>query len=239
LPPDLTPLDIAAFLWFVALWQGYTIVFDHALRGRPFGLNQRMKALRRDWMERMLQRDNRITDSALVGHTIHSVTFFASTTMLIIAGLLGVIGGIERAYGVMAEISFTVKTSKPLFELKTLALITLFIYAFFRFTWALRQYNYLCALIGGAPLPPVAEERRRRIADAMATVLTLAVTSFNGGLRAYYFALALLGWFVHPLLLVAFATAMMAILLRRQLLSRTFHAIEAADEEFRTGRLSW
>ena len=39
-----------------------------------------MLALRDAWMLRMLERDNRITDSSLLGHTIHSISFFASTT---------------------------------------------------------------------------------------------------------------------------------------------------------------
>jgi len=76
---DTTPLDLAALAWFLVVWLGYGWIADH-VPGRPIGLNHHMVTLRQAGMERMLERDNRIVDSQLVGHTIHSVTFFASTT---------------------------------------------------------------------------------------------------------------------------------------------------------------
>lgn len=48
-------------------------------------------------MQRMLERDNRIIDSNLVGHLMGSVSFFASTTIIIIGGLIAVLGATEKA----------------------------------------------------------------------------------------------------------------------------------------------
>lgn len=227
MPFDLPPLDIAALVWFFAGWLGYGVVFDYVLqrRQRPIGLNQEMKGIRLAWMRRMLERDNRITDAALVGHTIHSISFFASTTMIVLAGLVGLIGGLDKTYEVVAGLKFTAGTTREVFALKMFLLFVIFVFAFFQFTWALRQYNYLCALIGAAPLPPVAEPVRERAAAQISTVLTLAMTSFNSGLRAYYFALAALTWFVHPWVFMAATLVMVLILLRRQFLSRTHAAI--------------
>ena len=56
-------------------------------------------------------------------------------------------------------------------------------------------------------------------------MLSLGVTTFNGGLRAYYFALAALSWLVHPLAFIAMTTWMAAILLIRQFRSRAYDAI--------------
>jgi uncharacterized membrane protein len=61
----------------------------------------------------------------------------------------------------------------------------------------------------------------------MATLLTLAVTSFNGGLRAYYFALAALTWLAGPLFFIAATIAVVLVLLRRQFLSRTAETVIA------------
>lgn len=225
MPLDATPFDAVALAWFLVVWLGYARIADRAAGGTNT-INAHMVALRRAWMERMLERDNRIMDSQLIGHTIHSVTFFASTTMLVLAGLLSVFGGVERIYGVVGELSFTVQTSKSFFEAKMLLVVAIFVYGFFKFTWALRQFNYLCALIGSAPLPPVEPRLRAATATATATMLTEAMKSSNAGTRAYYFALAALAWFVQPWLFIVGTTWIFGVLLGRQLRSRSFRAIE-------------
>jgi uncharacterized membrane protein len=107
-----------------------------------------------------------------------------------------------------------------------LLVIGIFVYGFFKFTWSLRQFNYLCALIGSAPLPPVSATQRATTAEATATMLTQAVGSSNAGTRAYYFALAALAWFVHPGLFIAATTWMLGVLLARQLRSPSLRAVE-------------
>jgi uncharacterized membrane protein len=221
LPFELTFFDVAALVWFLAAWAGYNLVFDRALR-RPVSLNRHLESLRRAWMERMLERENRIADAALIGHTIHSISFFASTTMIILAGLIGTLGGIERVHGIVMGLTFAAKTGRALFELKMLVLLGVFVYAFFRFTWALRQYNYLCVLIGGAPPGHAADQDA---ASDIASLLTQAVRSFNAGMRAYYFAVAVLTWFIHPALFMLATFWALAVLLRRQYFSRSFRAI--------------
>ncbi|MGQ9365908.1 DUF599 domain-containing protein [Azospirillum sp. A39] len=229
LPADITLLDAMAFAWFLGVWGLFNLWQDY-LVGRRGTLNQHMKVLRHHWMARMLQRENRIMDSTLVGHTMQSCTFFASTTMLVIAGLIGSLGAVDLAHGIVGDLSFTVATSRQFFEMKILMLAGIFTFAFFKFTWALRQYNYCCALIGSAPLPPLPHDEREGMAVHLAAALTLAVTAFNGGLRAYYFALAALGWFFGPWPFILGSGAVVAVLLRRQVLSATEVAIRAQTD---------
>jgi uncharacterized membrane protein len=224
-PLDITPLDWAALAWFLIVWLGYGRFADHVPR-RAIGLNHHLVTLRQAWMERMLQRDNRIIDSQLIGHTIHSVTFFASTTMLVLAGLLSMYGAADRIHGTVNELSFAAETSRTFFELKLLLLIALFIHGFFKFTWSLRQFNYLLAMIGSAPLPPVPADQRGSTAHAIAGVMNQAVASFTAGLRAYYFAFAALAWFIQPWLFIVSTTGMLAVLINRQVFSGSFRAIE-------------
>ncbi len=223
---DLTALDFAALGWLVAGWGGYTILTDHVLTGRV-GLNANLKRLRAAWMRRMVERDNRITDSSLVGHTIHSVSFFASATMVIIAALLGAFGAVEHAVAVIGSVRFAATTTSAALQTKLLLLLAIFVYAFFKFTWALRQYNYACAMIGAAPAPT---SDPRLIATFVGTtneVLTRGLNGFNSGLRAYYFALAAIGWLVHPLISIGATTFMLAVLLLRQHRSGASRAILA------------
>ena len=80
--------------------------------------------------------------------------------------------------------SFIIHTTKELFQLKLIGLVCVFVYGFYRFTWALLQYNYFLALIGSAPLrdhlTPTATDE---LGNQMSVVLNSAVTSFHSGFR--------------------------------------------------------
>ncbi len=231
---DLTSLDIVAVGTFFAVWFIYQLLFDGRLR-RPGAINAQMMALRRAWMRRLLARDNRIVDSTLVGHTMHSATFLASTTMLVLAGLIGVLGSADHIYAAVTNITVLLGGGQRLFEWKLVLLIGIFIYAYFKFTWALRQFNYFCAVIGSAPDARAETLDVEACADRMASVLTSAVGELNAGVRAYYFAFATLGWFLHPLVFMASTLLMVLILARRQLASPTARTIRdhVADLERR------
>jgi uncharacterized membrane protein len=167
------------YAWFFLTWAGYNLTVDRLLR-RPHGLNQHMRIVRQSWMNAMLDRDERVIDALLIGHLIHSVSFFASATMLLIAALIGTLAAFDQAYGAVMGLSLTVKTSQQLFELKLLLLIGVFVYAFFKFTWALRQYNYVCALLGAMapranPAPTASSEAAGRVRSRTVD----AVRAFN------------------------------------------------------------
>jgi len=216
-------MDVAALAWMLMLWFVYGRFADRLPPDdvAPGNLNQMMHQLRRLWMRRMLDRPERILDSSLTGHSVASTTFFASTSMLVIAGLLGVLGRASDAHAVIQSFGFTVVSSELIFELKVLGLIALFIIGFYKFTWALRQFNFACTLIGAAPLPPVEGAARDRFADRAARVMSLAATSFNGGIRAYYFSMAWLGWFIHPVVFAGATGIVVLVLLKRQVKSRS------------------
>ncbi|WP_207476834.1 DUF599 domain-containing protein [Arenibaculum pallidiluteum] len=218
LPPDITWIDALALAWFATNWFGYTVMLDWRVQRLP-AINQRMARIRHYWMMRFLERENRIFDSQLMGQTIASVTFFASTSVLVVAGLLSVFGTVETVWRVIGESGVVQQTSRALFEAKLVLLVVIFIYGFLKFTWALRQYNYTCALMGAAPSQHAPEALRERIAVELGRAITSAISAFNGGLRAYYFALAVLAWFIQPWLFMIATTWVTAVLLYRQMRS--------------------
>jgi uncharacterized membrane protein len=219
--------DGLALLWMLLLWFVYGRFADFLPPDdvAPRNLNQMMHHLRRSWMRRMIDRHDRIVDSGLTGHSVNSTTFFASTSMLIIAGLLGVLGNAAAAHDVIQSFGFVMRADIVMFEIKVLGLVILFIVAFYKFTWALRQFNFACTLIGAAPLAPAEPPIRDRFADHAARVMSLAVVSFNGGIRAYYFAMAWLGWFIHPILFAGATGIVVLVLLKRQLKSRSQQSV--------------
>lgn len=223
-PADMTLADFIAIAWFLTCWMGFTLVQDHLLRGRV-AVNQHLKVVRQHWMNRMLQRENRIQDGQLMGHTMNSCTFFASTNMLVLAALVGSFGAVGHAHELVNHLSFTTAVSRAFFEFKLLLIAVIFTFGFFKFTWSLRQYNYCCALIGAAPPPPIPDQLRWELARSMAEALTLALTAFNGGMRAYYFAMATLAWFISPWLFMLASLAVLVVLTRRQVYSATERVI--------------
>lgn len=216
----LSPADWGALALFLCGWFGYSWYADRAARSEQ-GLRGVTSQLRLDWARQMVVRENRITDAALTGNLMTSVSFYANTTIYIIAGLIAVAGTLDQLMTFTRDLPFARQTTKAILEAKLFLMIAIFVFAYFKFTWALRQYNFLSILIGGAPDregPPDALERHAR---KYADLSTLAGDEFNGGIRAYYFGFAALGWFVAPGLFVASTLLILAVLWRRDFHSRT------------------
>ena len=217
-------LDIAAVGWFFAWWVGYARY--HKLRSRRVpSLMGIVRDYRREWMAQMLQRDARIVDASIVANLSNSSTFFASTTLLILGGLLALLGTKEKLASVVEDLPFRTQTSDQLWELKILLLIVIFIYAFFMFTWSLRQFNFVGILVGAAPKPGSSAKEFDAFVARAARLASLAGDSFNYGLRAYYFALGGMTWFVHPGLLLVATVLVVLVLYWREFRSDTLRAL--------------
>lgn len=206
--------DLIAPLWFFAAWLGYTIYADRD--GGAHNLNTAMRDYRRLWMRRMLDREVRMVDTQILGNLMRSMSFFASTTMFIIAGLVAVLGARDKAMTMLRELPFTIESSTVLWDLKVLLLIGIFVYAFFKFTWAFRHYNYCLILVGAVPAHDRLDEECEQIAERAARIANSTGRHFNRGIRAYYFGLAALGWFLHPGIFMVLSSWVVLVLYRRE-----------------------
>ncbi len=228
----IPPLDLAALILFCALWLGY----GPAARwiGRGTTINTGLQSVRVLWMRSMLRRDNRIVDSALIGHVVHSASFFASTSLIAIGALLGVLTGLDRLQPAIEGLSMFAPASRQLLEIKILLPMAVLVHGLFKLTWSLRQLNYTVALIGASP-PPTATPgpEREAMAEAIGGVLTSASLTFNDGIRSYYFAIVGLTWLAGPWWLAGAAIWLVALLFHRQLgskVSRQFRRARALVE---------
>jgi uncharacterized membrane protein len=207
----LSPTDYAALLWFFVASFGYVRFAGWKAQRAPSLLGA-MNLYRRKWMERIVARENRIVDSSLISMLSNVATFLASTTVLILGGLVALLGTTEKAVDVMAELPFAVKGTHRLWEMKILLLMSVFGFAFFKFTWSLRQFNMLAILVGAAPSTGGEAREEEEFVARATDVSVYAGDNFNNGLRTYYFGLAALAWFLHPLLF-AFTTALVVVIL--------------------------
>lgn len=210
--------DWLALVCFVALWAGYAW-FAKAWGVRKPSLLGTTNRYRGFWMLQATSRDPRMLDGLITQSLSQTPAFFCSTSILIIGGLFAVLGTTEKAAEMVSEMPFAQATSLAVLELKILVLLAVFVYAFFRFSWSMRQYTFVSLLIGGLPDPKDFEAGqfdRERFAQRAADMVGAAAETFNDGLRAYYFSFAALAWFFSPLAMVGGTLLVVLILYRRE-----------------------
>ncbi|WP_036814818.1 DUF599 family protein [Phyllobacterium sp. UNC302MFCol5.2] len=214
-------LDAVALVYFFVVWMVYSYSTAKGFGGRK-SLTYEMNEARRQWMATMATRELRMIDTSIMIGLQQGTGFFASTSILAIGGCFGLLNSSGRVLTLFHEIPFLNETTQQLFETKILGLLVLFAYAFFKFAWSYRLFNYCSILIGGVPMArdkgpddPLVLASINRAAG----INIQAGQHFNSGLRGIFFSIGYLGWFLHPLLFMATTTFVAIVLLRRQFFS--------------------
>jgi uncharacterized membrane protein len=210
--------DWLALGLFFAGWAGYATFARRRAAVQP-SLLALTNRERQRWMHQAAVRENRVFDGVVVQNLSTSPSFFASTTILILGGLLASFFAAEKASEFVREIPFAARTTVLVFELKLVLLTAIFTFAFFRFTWSMRQYSFGAILVAAAPDRSEFEadaDRRDAFADRAGRVMGLAAETFNDGLRAYYFSFAVCAWFFSAWAFVAATAGVVFVLYRRE-----------------------
>jgi len=224
-----TWLDALALAVFLVGWFGYAAFAERHGRKVP-SLHSAMDTYRREWMLRMIERDNRMTDVNIMRTLARSSQFFASTTMLVLGALIALTGYVQQALDVVSGLPFTMKATARLLEVKILLLVIIFTYAFFKFSWGIRQLGQASTLVGAAPPKPADNpEQHAPWINRIARITSYAGSNFNHGLRAYYFGLAALAWFLHPVLMMVATAWVTSVLYSREFHSKTLKAMLEDD----------
>lgn len=217
--------DYAGLAFFAAAWLAYWLGVERTQAGGR-GLNLLMNRYRLRWMEQMAERENRIVDTTIMASLQNGTAFFASTSLIAIGGALALLRSTEDVLRLFEGIPLGPGASRLAWELKVVGLALIFVYAFFKFAWAYRLFNYAAILVGAVPvLKGDNLDEARRAARRAAAMNTVAGRHFNRGQRAYFFALAYLGWFVSPYVLIAGTAAVLYVMWRRQFASDARAAI--------------
>ena len=176
------------------------------------------------------RRDLRIIDTNILGNLLQGVSFFSSTTIFVIGGLMAMMGVTDQVAQALGRLPFVENSSIEALESKICFLLIIFVYAFFKFGWAFRLANYCSITMGSLPHSSQSESQRvRYISGAAAILSTRSGHHFNRGLRAYFFALGALGWLVHPLLFAIITCGVVVILYRREFRSVALRALDTLD----------
>jgi uncharacterized membrane protein len=213
---NMLMMDAIALFWLFACIAGYSFYSQQFKIGSQQSIIPVMNSYRLEWMRQMVKRDNRMVDAAILGNLIKSITFFASTSILIVAGLAGALTYRDQAVSIIAMLPFAVPTDAFMWEIKVLTLILIFTHAFFKYTWSLRTHHYTCIMVGAAPMHDQKLDTHEAYAHKIAELSMNAARHFNVGLRSYYYGLAALSWFIHPFLFIATMGWVMWVIYRRE-----------------------
>jgi len=228
---DIGLYNLLGLCWLLLVWFGYARFARYQAK-RTASLSSVLHVHRVNWMQRMLKREVRVGDAALLANIERNVNFFASSCVLIIAGLLTAPAATEKTSLMLSTISFVEGDSLIQLEFKLLVLVAILIYAYFTFTWSMRQFGFASVLVGAAPSPgddSVTPYDRRSMALYSAKVIDQASHSYNNGLRAFYFSMAVLSWFISVGVFLFSATFITAVLYHREFRSSSLSALKKAE----------
>jgi uncharacterized membrane protein len=218
-------VDILAFGFFMLEWSVYAFTLDYAAYGRD-SLSARMHGYREVWIRRLLDREARMVDMQIMASLQNGTAFFASTSLLAVGGALALLRSTNEALGVLKALPIDLAPSPALWEIKCVGLVLIFVYAFFKFAWAYRLFNYVAILLGAMP-PASQRDTPQANAHVIRTtrVFEAAGKHFNRGQRAFFFALGYLGWFVSPWVLFVTTALVVIVTWRRQFASDAWQAM--------------
>jgi uncharacterized membrane protein len=219
------PMDAAALAYFLLAIGIYRLISSR----RPLesrSLVGAIQAQRVQWMLNMARRENRMLDALLLTSLGQGNAFFASTSAIAVGGLAATIGSGEKLQAILGRLPYVAATTPFVWEVKQLLIMTIFIYAFFKFAWAFRISHYAAIMIGATPEAGAANaEACTQHAERTARLIGLAGEHSNSGLRSYYHAIAAIAWFFHPALFMLATTWVILILARRDFFSRSLAVI--------------
>ena len=225
----ITLLDWIGLAWFLTCWMGFELIVDRGWLGST-RLHEETHKLRIEWGRAMVRRDNRILDSSLIANLLQSLSFYANTSIYIIGALFAALGALDQLIAAASELPFSPRViSREAVEMKLLILIGVFIVAYFKFTWSLRQFNLLSITVGSVP-HKAPEHEIEQYARKFAAVNTCAGNDFNRGLRAYYFGMAVMAWMVSAWAFLLSTLVITIVLAQREFISPVLKALRDIDD---------
>lgn len=226
----MTTADYIALALFALLWAAYSWITAGA--GARFfprsSLNRAMAERRKLWIYNSLRRDLKMIDTQIMAGLQNGTAFFASTSIFAIGGCFALLGATDQVEAVFSSLPLVAYGGRMAFEIKVAGLTFLFGYAFFKFGWSYRLFNYCTILFGALPMmhdTNVDRAAAERAADQVVRMNTIAAKHFNAGLRALFLSVGYLGWFAGPYMFMAMTLFVIFVLARRQYFSEARLAI--------------
>src|SRR5882724_2638190 len=121
----------------IICWVAYNLGVPFVEARRP-SLSVIMSLQRRRWVANATRRESPL-DAILSGNLMSSVSFLASTSVLLILAIFAAFGQVKALMQTLANLGLAQDYTQVEMEINLLVLLTIFVLSFFAFTLALRQ----------------------------------------------------------------------------------------------------
>lgn len=216
-------MTLISTLFPLICYLAYNIVVPQVEKLRP-SLSVIMNLQRRRWVANAARRDTPF-DAILSGNIMQSVSFLASTAVLMVLAVFAVFGQLPALMQALESLSLDRTYSIVEVQLHLVVMLAMFVLAFFAFTLSLRQFNHFCIMLGAMDQETANSEAE---VEAIARMNALGAQNFNSGIRAYYFSVATVAWFVSEWLSIAVCAATVLILAHREFFSSAHRTAASA-----------
>ena len=103
-----------------------------------------------------------MVDTQIMTSLQNGTAFFASTTLIAIGGSLALLRATNDVMPILQQAADRISAPRRrMWELKCVGLVLIFVYAFFKFAWSYRLFNYVAILFGAHAARPRSATRRR------------------------------------------------------------------------------
>ena len=204
-------------------YYAYNFLVPLVEKRRP-SLSSIMNMQRRRWVANAPRRETPF-DAILSGNIMGSVSFLASTSVLLALAVFAVFGQTPTLMQTLDTLSVDNTFTVGDVQIHLMVMLAMFVLAFFAFTLSLRQFNHFCIMLGALEHDRVASDEE---IEAITRMNALGAKNFNSGIRAYYFADATVAWFVSEWLAVAACLATVLIIVHREFFSTAHRAAASA-----------
>ena len=114
---DLSALDITSFIWFIICWMGYALFSRRAAKKRN-SLASVLYRYRMEWVKKLSQSGMSEVDAELLASLEKQVSFLASTSLLILASLVTVLGTASNRLMDLSSLRFVTEVSVGVIQIK-------------------------------------------------------------------------------------------------------------------------
>ena len=207
-------MTLLSTLFPLICWFAYNYGVPLVEKRRP-SLSTIMSMQRRRWVANAVTRDTPV-DAILSGNLMGSVSFLASTSVLLALAVFTAFGNLSALMDTLNTVGVRVSYTTQDVQIHLFTLLAIFVLSFFSFTLALRQFNHFCILLGAI------DHSGHTTADeitAIAQLNSMAAKNFNNGIRAYYFAVPMVFWFISEWMAVAVSLLTVAFIIHREFFS--------------------